>query len=118
MKKILIVDDESVVRESISELLVEQGYEVQTANNGREGIDVFESFHPDLVLTDISMPDMEGIEFLRILRKRKENLPIIAMSGNVVGTKFLESARLFGATAVLNKPFFKNELLCTIEEFL
>ena len=118
MKKILVVDDESGVREAISVLLEEKGYEVQTANNGREGVKVFEQFQPDLVLTDISMPDMEGIELLKILRKRKKNLPVIVMSGNVVGTKFLKSANLFGATATLKKPFSNEDLLATIEEFL
>ena len=117
-KKLLVVDDESAIRESISLLLEEKGYKVQTANNGREGIRVFESFQPDLVLTDISMPDMEGIEFMRILRKRREGLPIIVMSGNVVGAKFLKSASLFGAVATLQKPFSNKDLLKSIEKFL
>ena len=114
MKKILVVDDEAMVREAISVLLEENGYEVRTANNGREGVEVFSMYQPDLVLTDIAMPDMEGIEFLKILRKRKADLPVIVMSGNVVGQKFLKSARLIGATAVLKKPFSNEELLSAV----
>ena len=109
MKKILVVDDESGVREAISLLLEEKGYEVQTANNGREGVEVFGRFQPDLVLTDVAMPDMEGIEFLKIMRREKRNLPVIVMSGHVVGTKFLKSANLFGATATLKKPFSNED---------
>ena len=97
VKKVLVVDDESVVR---------------------EGVAAFECFQPDLVITDISMPDMEGIEFLRILRKRKTDLPVVVMSGNVIGTKFLESARLFGATSILNKPFYVKDLLCAVQKNL
>jgi CheY-like chemotaxis protein len=118
MKKILVVDDESAIRESISALLEEKGYEVRTANNGKEGFNVFEQFQPDLVMTDISMPDMEGIEFLKILRKKKKDLPIIVMSGNVVGTKFLKSANLLGASATLKKPFSNKDLLSTIDMLL
>jgi CheY-like chemotaxis protein len=111
MKKILVVDDESMIREAISVLLEEGGYEVRTANNGREGMEVFSTYQPDLVLTDIVMPDMEGIEFLQTLRKKKGKLPVIVMSGNAIGEKFLKSARLMGAKAVLKKPFSNEDLL-------
>ncbi len=57
------------------------------------------------------MPDMEGIEFVRSLVKTKKGLPIVVMSGNPVGTKFLETARIFGARATLRKPFTVQELL-------
>jgi CheY-like chemotaxis protein len=114
MQKILVVDDELLVRKAIVLLLEKNGYEARTANNGREGVKEYTDYQPDLVLTDIAMPDMEGIEFLRILRKRKEDLPIIVMSGNIVGQKFLTSARLFGAKVVLEKPFTKEDLLSTV----
>ena len=118
MQKILVVDDESQVRKVIALLLEKNGYEVRMANNGREGVKEYTDYQPDLVLTDIAMPDMEGIEFLRILRKEKEDLPIIVMSGNNVGQRFLISARLFGATAVLEKPFTNEDLLSAVGECL
>ena len=118
MKKILVVDDESALREAISQLLKEKGYGVATASNGKEGLKEFARFRPDLVLTDISMPDMEGIEFLRILRKQKSDLPIIVMSGNIIGAKFLKSASLFGATTTLKKPFSNRDLIDIIEASL
>ena len=118
MKKILVVDDEHKIREVISVLLEEKGYGIRTAENGREGVKELHSFEPDLVLTDISMPDMEGIEFLKIIRSHKKDLPVIVMSGNVVGTQFLKAASLCGATATLRKPFSNKDLLSTIESLL
>ena len=77
MKKILVVDDESNITEAVFQLLREKGYEVATASNGKEGLNKLNRFQPDLILTDISMPDMEGIEFLRTLRRQKIDLPVI-----------------------------------------
>jgi len=111
IKKILVVDDESSITDLVYSILTEKGYEVTTAKDGREGLKVFESVKPDLVITDIVMPDMEGIEFMRSLVKMRKGLPVIVMSGNVLGTKFLETARIFGAQATLRKPFAIQELL-------
>ena len=118
MKKILVVDDEAMVREAISVLLEEKGYEVRTANNGRAGVEAYADFAPDLVLTDISMPDMEGIEFLQVLRKKEKSLPVIVMSGNIVGQRFLKSARMIGAAAVLKKPFSNEDLFSAVSKCL
>ncbi len=111
IKKILVVDDESSITDLVYSILTEKGYEVTTAKDGKEGLKVFESVKPDLVITDIVMPDMEGIEFMRSLVKMRKGLPVIVMSGNVLGTKFLETARIFGAQATLRKPFAIQELL-------
>ncbi len=111
IKKILVVDDESSITDLVYSILTEKGYEVTTAKDGKEGLKVFESVKPDLVITDIVMPDMEGIEFMRSLVKMRKALPVIVMSGNVLGTKFLETARIFGAQATLRKPFAIQELL-------
>jgi len=111
IKKILVVDDEPAIIDLVHSILADNGYEVTGAKDGREGLKVFESTNPDLVITDIVMPDMEGIEFMRNLVKKRKGLPIIVMSGNAVGTKFLETARIFGARATLRKPFTVQELL-------
>ncbi|MCK4516965.1 MAG: response regulator [Spirochaetaceae bacterium] len=118
MKRILVVEDDERLREVLSLLLSEAGYQVSSAENGREGVAQLGGFNPDLVLTDVAMPDMEGIEFLRILRKTKAELPVIVMSGNVTGARFLRSARVFGAAATLKKPFSNGELLGAIENLL
>ncbi len=114
IKRILVVYDESSITEFLHLVLTETGYEVTTARDGSEGLRVFESIKPDLVITDMVMPDMEGIEFIRALVKRVKGLPIIVMSGNAIGTRFLNTARIFGARATLQKPFTIQELEETI----
>ena len=73
---------------------------------------------PDLVITDIVMPDMEGMELLRTLSRQGITIPVIVMSGNSLGTKFLDAAHLFGAQASLRKPFSKQELLDAVTRVL
>ncbi len=110
ISKILLVDDESSMIDVTQLILTELGYEVSTAGDGREGLKVLESAQPDLVITDIVMPDMEGIEFIRALAKERPSLPVIVMSGHGIGLKFLNSARAFGAKATLQKPFTPRQL--------
>jgi CheY-like chemotaxis protein len=110
-RKVLVVDDESAIIELIRLILTEEGYDVHTAKDGREGIRLFNQIDPDIVLTDIVMPDMEGIEFIQTIAKMKKGLPIIAMSGNVMGKGFLKAAHLLGAMRVLHKPFTSAELI-------
>ena len=110
ISKILLVDDEPSMTDLTQLILTELGYEVSTAENGKEGLKVLESVQPDLVLTDVVMPDMEGIEFIRTLAKRKKSLPVIVMSGHAIGLRFLNSARAFGAKATLQKPFTPRQL--------
>lgn len=114
IRKILIVDDEPLFAEFLHLVLTKEGYEISTAKDGKEGIEIFESIKPDLVITDIVMPDMEGIEFIRILLKKRKTLPVIAMSGNATGIRFLRTSRLFGARAVLQKPITFEKLKETI----
>jgi DNA-binding response OmpR family regulator len=114
IKRILVVDDESSLTNMLHLVLTKEGYEVATAKDGREGLRVFESIKPDLVITDIVMPDIEGIEFIRILMKKMKGFPIIVMSGNAVGKRFLNTARIFGVRAALQKPFMIQELKETI----
>ena len=118
VKKILVVDDESAITDLVSLILTEEGYEVSTAQNGKEGLKQFESEGPDLVITDIIMPDMEGIEFVQTLVKKNKNIPIVVMSGNIIGTKFLKPARFLGAKAALTKPFTTQDLIETVAKLL
>ncbi len=117
-KKVLVVDDKPSITDLVSLILTEEGYEVSIANDGRQGLKQFESVVPDLVISDIVMPDMEGIEFIKTLVKKKKDIPVIVMSGNIVGRKFLKTARLFGAKADLTKPFTTQELIETVNRIL
>ena len=109
--KILIVDDEEVILETLKVILEGKGYSVNTARNGREALKILEEVSPDLILTDIVMPDMEGMEFISEVARKGRNIPIIVMSGNELGMRFLKSAKIFGARAALTKPFRVEELI-------
>ena len=116
IRKILVVDDEDSIVNLLVSILSLQEFEVIAAYDGRQGLELYEKEKPDLVITDIIMPDMEGIEFVRRLRKIDRELPIIAMSGNPTGTQFLKTASLLGANSTLQKPFSSEELLNRISE--
>lgn len=117
-KRVLVVDDEPSITDLISVILTENGYEVSIANAGKRGLKQFESVEPDLAITDIVMPDMEGIKLITALVKKKKDIPVIVMSGNIISRKFLKTARLFGAKAALTKPFTIQELTETIDRIL
>lgn len=77
MKKILVADDEMAIRLLYSEELKEEGYEVYTAANGREALEIIEKVPLDLVILDIKMPEMDGIEALRQIKEKKPGLPVV-----------------------------------------
>jgi DNA-binding response OmpR family regulator len=118
IKRVLVVDDEPVLGQLIDIILTTHGFEVSVAYNGLEGLRKVNAVKPDLVITDIVMPDMEGMELLRTLSRQGITIPVIVMSGNSLGTKFLDAAHLFGAQASLRKPFSKQELLDAVTRVL
>lgn len=97
----------------IAAILRGEGYGVYEAQNGRDGFALFQQHRPDLVITDIIMPDQEGIETIRRLRAENPAVTIIAMSGGSYGGNidFLRMAKEFGAAATLSKPFRKHEMI-------
>jgi DNA-binding response OmpR family regulator len=107
-KKILVIDDEPQILNSIIDYFTE--YEIITAFNGCDGLRVLETINPDIIVADIVMPDMEGIEFIQTVRRKNISIPIIAMSGNPIGKIYLEDAIRFGANEKLEKPFELEEL--------
>jgi CheY-like chemotaxis protein len=120
MAHIIVVDDDSVLRGTILRILERGGHRVREAENGREGLRLVEDEVPDLVITDLLMPEKEGIETIMELRDRFPAVPIIAISG--AGGPGEESplvdAELFGANASLSKPFTVPALLDLVEEVL
>ena len=102
--KILVIDDDHLVRYALSKILLSAGYEVVTASDGRRGMAVLWAEHPDVVITDIIMPDQEGIETIEEVRARFPSLRIMAMSGGF-GEAFLNVARKVGADYIIRKPF-------------
>lgn len=110
--KALVIDDEAAMRALIATILRGAGHEVIEAADGRIGMELFERHQPELVITDIVMPNQEGIETIRTLHRLRPDVRIIAISGGGHGQfDFLGMAREFGALATLAKPFRKQELL-------
>lgn len=120
MSAILLIDDEQQVLEVLGEMLRLEGHDVECAGNGLEAMEKTENHHFDLVITDLIMPEKEGLETIVDLRKSSENLPILAMSGGGrIGPRdYLETAKFVGANATLMKPFARAELIATIDELL
>ncbi len=120
MEKILIIDDESQVRTLLKKMLQREGYDVVTASDGHEGVNMFKKDPVDLVLTDIIMPEKEGIEVIQELRQSYPDLPIITMSGGGRNSpeSYLSVAKLLGANAVFEKPVEREKLLSAIKKAL
>ena len=119
-KHILIVDDDDMMRSFIRELLVINDFKITEAANGKLGLKEFRENTPDLVITDIIMPEMEGISFIRELRSHNKEIPIIAMTGNVHGRmeEFLDISSQLGADEILRKPIKSQQFLEAIERLL
>jgi CheY-like chemotaxis protein len=122
MACILIVDDDQQVRELLSTLLTRKGFEIAEALNGREAIEYCNSRIPDLVLTDIIMPEKEGLSTIRELKAKYPSLKIIAISGGG-GNRgeagdLLEKAKELGVTHGISKPFDLNVIISTIRVVL
>ena len=116
MKKILVIEDNPVVRTTVVRILQTAGYTVVTACDGLQGVDVFRKEQPDLVISDIIMPQQEGIGTIRQLLTERPGTKIIAISGGgrIGNTDFLQIARKMGAVDVLPKPFDPDELLSRV----
>jgi DNA-binding response OmpR family regulator len=115
--RVLIIDDDADTRLMLRELLAANGHEVFEAENGNAGLRVFEKSLPELVVTDIVMPDREGISTIMELRKKKANTKIIAMSGGKRNSpEYLDWARKLGADKTLDKPLDLELFLRTVAE--
>lgn len=111
---VCVIDDDEHVRTTLAEILRRSGYDVVLASDGDVGLQLVETKRPDIVVTDIVMPNREGIETIREIRSRFPNVRILAMSGGgskSTSTDFLELAYALGADDVLAKPFRMAELL-------
>lgn len=107
MATILIIEDEPLVRDTIRLSLETGGYTVLIASDGREGVSMLSRSKIDLVVTDLIMPEQEGLETIRLIRRDHPDTKVIAISGGGrhVGTDYLKAASLLGANYALQKPF-------------
>ena len=111
---ILVVDDEESVRGLFQQVLAGAGYDVVAARDGAEALEKFQERRFDLVLTDLVMPEREGLELIMMLRKERPELKIVAVSG-AFGGAFLEAAKALGATSSLLKPVSPDRLLAAVQ---
>ena len=110
--KIMIIDDDALLRRTMGRMLIAEGHEVVTAADGTSGLTIFQREKPDIVVTDIVMPQPEGLEIILALRREDTPVKIIAISGQ--GGDMLETARMIGADDVIEKPFRAHELVSRI----
>lgn len=121
MYRIILVEDDPQVREMLRETLVQEGYEVVEAANGKEGVELFRQHPADLVITDIIMPEQDGVETIHLLRRDCPSVKIIAISGgsaNIRGDYLLGTADALGAIKTFHKPVDVGQLLSSIHEIL
>lgn len=110
MSKILVVDDSLFARLNICEILKSAGYETLEAENGRVGLAKVLAEKPDCALSDLLMPEMDGIAFLKALRENSINLPVIVLSADIQETKRKQCLEL-GTAGFIAKPPKKDEIL-------
>ncbi|MDQ7248530.1 response regulator [Dongia sedimenti] len=117
---ILLVEDDETVRDALSLMLERAGYTVTAAENGLIAAGLLEDWQPNLVITDIFMPDGDGIETLNLVKRRWPSTPVIAISGGspMLRIDYLQVADDFGAAATVAKPFVGEQFLATIAQVL
>jgi CheY-like chemotaxis protein len=120
MSKILVVDDEPQVRNMLKDLLEDEGYSVTIAQNGVEVLRACQTEMPDLIITDLIMPEKEGIEFIREIKRERPGIKIIAISGGgrIGPHNYLKYAERFGAEFAFKKPVASLELLNAVNQLL
>ncbi|MFT5365554.1 MAG: CheY-like chemotaxis protein [Candidatus Latescibacterota bacterium] len=113
MADILIIDDEDIVRHSIRTILEYEGHTIRESTTGAEGLSLARDQVPDLLITDIFMPEKDGLEVIQELHLATPTLKILAITGGGAtgGLDFLAQAKAFGAKITLRKPFLREELL-------
>jgi CheY-like chemotaxis protein len=120
MESILIIDDESQIRSMIRLILEREGYMVIEASDGAEGIRRFRENPSDLIITDLIMPNKDGIGMIIELKKEFPEVKIIAMSGGGLNRPegYLQGAKKLGASFTLSKPIHREELLRAVKDTL
>lgn len=122
MARILIVDDDIMFLSLLRDLLAPEGHDILEATNGIEALDIFREASVDLVVTDIVMPEKEGLQTILELKKESPTSKIIAISGGGrplnTNEDYLTAAKEFGAAVTFSKPFRPTEFLQAVRELL
>jgi YesN/AraC family two-component response regulator len=120
MYSVLIIEDDQFVQNMLKQTFERAGYEVATASNGRIGLQLYRCKPFDVVITDLIMPEMEGIETISSLRKGNPNVQVIAISGGGRNKPedYLELAMKLGAKTTFTKPLDRQKLLAAVKEMV
>ncbi|MFW6324723.1 MAG: response regulator transcription factor [Desulfovibrionales bacterium] len=111
---ILIIDDEPLIRDLVTKILTEEGYQVRTACHGREALDVLQTHSFDLIISDLNMPKMDGKEFIREFRRVNTITPLLIITGALVHDGEIDG----GVDLVLKKPFSAPVLVKTVSSII
>jgi two-component system chemotaxis response regulator CheY len=116
--RVLLIDDDPACRRAARMMLERSGFEVAEAADGADGLKAFRQGGADVVLCDLFMPDVDGLEVIRRLREEAPAARVVAVSGggNSGDADLLDVARLLGAAGTLHKPFRREELACAVRE--
>ena len=120
MPRILVIDDEELLRSTVVTMLTRAGFTVEDTSDGKAGLAMVHKNPPDLVITDIFMPDSDGIEIIKALKHSCTQTKIIAMTGggDIQMMEVASMAKLLGAAHILHKPFDRKSLLEAVDAVL
>jgi DNA-binding NtrC family response regulator len=120
MGRVLVIDDDEEIRTLVKHMLLEAGHQVEEALDGAEGLRLFGKRPPDLVLTDINMPGLDGHDVIAAIQVLHPEVPIIAISGGgaIAQDEFLLKASALGAVEIIMKPFEFRQLVGAVERAL
>ena len=118
MARILVIDDQEPIRALLRIALEGAGHEVLEAANGRLGLELYREQSADLIITDLVMPEMNGLEMMLDLTRNFLNVKIIAISGGLASEGPLSAAKLLGARQTFQKPFDMEHLLSAVQDDL
>lgn len=117
MEKILLIDDEEGIRKVLKIILTQAGYSVICAKNGQEGLELFDKEHPAIVITDIKMPKIDGLDVLRAVKEKKEEVEVIVITGHGEMDLAIEALKL-QASDFINKPISNDAILIAVQRAL
>jgi len=117
MQRVLVCDDEELIRWSLKEHLTQEGYQVETAEDGQQALDVVERNPPDAAVLDLRMPNVDGLTALRTIREKDHEFPVIVITAHGAVDSAIEATRL-GASAYLSKPFDLREVSLQLSKVL
>ncbi len=118
-RQILLIDDEPAWLTSVVQLLKEEGFEVRGAQSGAEALKVLAKYHPDLILSDLRMPDMNGFDFLEIIKTlpRMKSTPVVFLSA-IDDFHAKKVAKDLGAVDCIAKPFHIGDIIPSLQKYL